>query len=284
PHTQTPAHTARRHPPPAGGGGPGPRPPPRPHLIDVLGHVTDKRLEFTWSYSREVYRRDTVDRLAAELTEELRAIVRHCAEPGAGGRTPSDFPLAPLDQETVDRLVGTGHDIVDVYPLTPTQSGMVVHGMDDPGGGVYTEQVTFVMDGVRDTGPLAAAWQHVVDRTPMLRTAVVLSGVPVPLQAVHRAAALPVSEYDWSDLTPERRTAELERLLAEDKARGLALDGVPLLRVALIRLAPDEVRVVWTFHHVLLDGWSVFHVLSDVVACHSAPRRGPRAPRPGPPP
>ncbi|MFD5697592.1 non-ribosomal peptide synthetase [Streptomyces lasiicapitis] len=252
----------------------------RPHLLDVLGHVTDKRLEFTWSYSREVYRRDTVDRLAAELAEELRAIVRHCAEPGAGGRTPSDFPLAPLDQETVDRLVGTGHDIVDVYPLTPTQSGMVVHGMDDPGGGVYTEQVTFVMDGVRDTGPLAAAWQHVVDRTPMLRTAVVLSGVPVPLQAVHRAAALPVSEYDWSDLAPERRTAELERLLAEDKARGLALDGVPLLRVALIRLAPDEVRVVWTFHHVLLDGWSVFHVLSDVVACHSALAAGdePRLP------
>ncbi|GGR87730.1 hypothetical protein GCM10010252_28150 [Streptomyces aureoverticillatus] len=242
----------------------------RPHLIDVLGHVTDKRLEFTWSYSREVYRRDTVDRLAAEMAEELRTVVRHCAEPDAGGRTPSDFPLAPLDQEDVDRLVGTGRDIVDVYPLTPTQSGMVVHGMDDPGGGVYTEQVTFVMDGVRDTGLLAAAWQHVVDRTPVLRTAVVLSGVPVPLQTVHRAAPLPVTEYDWSALPSERRTAELERLLAEDKARGLALDGVPLLRVALIRLAPDEVRVVWTFHHVLLDGWSVFHVLSDVVACHSA--------------
>ncbi len=252
----------------------------RPHLIDVLGRVTDKRLEFTWAYSREVYRRDTVDRLAAELADELRAIVRHCAGPGAGGRTPSDFPLAPLDQEAVDRLVGTGRDIVDVYPLTPTQSGMVVHGMDEPAGGVYTEQVTFVMDGVRDTGVLAAAWQHVVDRTPVLRTAVVLSGVPVPLQAVHRTAVLPVTEHDWSALTPERRTAELERLLADDKARGITLDTAPLLRVTLIRTAPDEVRVVWTFHHVLLDGWSVFHVLSDVVACHAALAAGdePRLP------
>ncbi|KUF18775.1 non-ribosomal peptide synthetase [Streptomyces silvensis] len=252
----------------------------RPHLIDVLGQVTDKRLEFTWAYSREVYRRDTVEGLAAELARELRAIVRHCAEPGAGGRTPSDFPLAPLDQAAVDRLVGTGRDIVDVYPLTPTQSGMVVHGMDEPGGGVYTEQVTFVMDGVRDTGLLAAAWQHVVDRTPVLRTAVVLSGVPVPLQAVHRTAVLPVTEHDWSDLTPERRTTELEALLAEDKARGIALDAAPMLRTTLIRTAPDEVRVVWTFHHVLLDGWSVFHVLSDVVACHAALAAGdePRLP------
>ncbi|GGV31215.1 non-ribosomal peptide synthetase [Streptomyces spectabilis] len=252
----------------------------RPHLIDVIGRVTDKRLEFTWSYSRDVHRSDTVARLAAEMADELRAIARHCAEPGAGGRTPSDFPLAPLDQDGVDRLVGTGRDVVDLYPLTPTQAGMLVHGMDEPAEGLYVEQITFVMDGVPDARVLAAAWQHVVDRTPVLRTAVVLSGAPVPLQAVRRAVAVPVTEHDWSALAPDARDAELERLLAEDKARGIDLDRVPLLRVALIRLTPDEVRVVWTFHHALLDGWSVFHVLGDVVAAHAAlsRREEPRLP------
>ncbi|MFJ8935178.1 non-ribosomal peptide synthase/polyketide synthase [Streptomyces sp. NPDC102365] len=252
----------------------------RPHLLDVLGHVTDRRLEFTWSYSREVHERDTVARLAAELADELRHIVRHCAEPGAGGRSPSDFPLVSLDQPTVDRLVGTGRDIVDLHPLTPTQTGMVVHGLDEPGRGMYVEQITFVADGVGDPGLLATAWQHVVDRTPVLRTTVVLNGVPAPLQAVHRTAVLPVTEHDWSALTPDARATALERLLAEDKARGLALDRAPLLRLVLIRLGPDQVRIVWTFHHVLLDGWSVFHVLSDVMAAHAALVRGeePRLP------
>ncbi|GGW45917.1 non-ribosomal peptide synthetase [Streptomyces lucensis JCM 4490] len=248
----------------------------RPHLLDVLGQVTGDRLEFTWSYSRRVHRRDTVARLAAELTDELRAIVRHCAEPGAGGRTPSDFPLAPLDQAAVDRLVGTGADVRDVYPLTPTQTGMVMHGLDEAGHGLYVEQITFVADGARDPRTLAAAWQHVVDHTPVLRTSVALHGVPVPLQIVHRTAALPVTEHDWSGLPPERRDAELERLLADERARGLALDRAPLLRLALVRLGPDAVRVVWTFHHVLLDGWSVFHVLSDVMAAHAALSRGER--------
>ncbi|MFE7813011.1 non-ribosomal peptide synthase/polyketide synthase [Streptomyces sp. NPDC057433] len=252
----------------------------RPHLIDVLGRVTDKRLEFTWSYSRNVHRHETVARLAAETAEELREIVRHCAEPGAGGRTPSDFPLAGLDQEAVDRLAGTGCDVADVYPLTPTQTGMVVHGMDEPGEGLYTEQITFVADGVREPRLLAAAWQHVVDRTPVLRTAVALGGVPVPLQTVHRHVTLPVTELDWSALTPAERETGLRRLLDEDRARGIALDRPPLLRVTLIRLGPDEVRVVWTFHHVLLDGWSVFHVLGDVMAAHAAltAGTGPRLP------
>ncbi|MFC5957576.1 non-ribosomal peptide synthase/polyketide synthase [Streptomyces pratens] len=252
----------------------------RPHLIDVLGRVTDKRLEFTWSYSRNAHRHDTVARLAAETAEELREIVRHCAEPGAGGRTPSDFPLAALDQAAVDRLVGTGRDVVDAYPLTPTQTGMVVHGMDEPGEGLYTEQITFVADGVREPRLLAAAWQYVVDRTPVLRTAVALRGMPVPLQSVHRHATLPVTELDWSALKPAEREARLRRLLDEDRARGIALDRPPLLRVTLIRLGPDEVRVVWTFHHVLLDGWSVFHVLGDVLAAHAALAAGTEPPPP----
>ncbi|MEU6589843.1 non-ribosomal peptide synthase/polyketide synthase [Streptomyces sp. NPDC046881] len=248
----------------------------RPHLLDVLGQVTDGRLEFTWSYSGAVHRRETVGRLAAELTEELRAIVRHCAEPGAGGRTPSDFPLAPLDQAAVDRLVGNGADVTDVYPLTPTQTGMVMHGLDEAEHGLYVEQITFVADGADDPGTLAAAWQYVVDRTPVLRTSVALNGVPVPLQVVHRTVTLPVTEHDWSTLPADRHEAELERLLADERARGLALDRAPLLRLALVRLGPDAVRVVWTFHHVLLDGWSVFHVLSDVTAAHAALARGER--------
>ncbi|QMU76780.1 amino acid adenylation domain-containing protein [Streptacidiphilus sp. PB12-B1b] len=246
----------------------------RPHLLDVLGRVSDGQLGFTWSYSGAVHRRETVARLAAETVEELRAIVRHCAEPGAGGRTPSDFPLAPLDQAAVDRLAGTGRDVAQIYPLTPTQTGMVLHGLDEAEHGLYVEQITFVLDGVRDPRVLAAAWQHVVDRTPVLRTAVALRQVPVPLQLVHRQAVLPVAEHDWSALSADRREAELERLLAEQRARPLALDRAPLLRLDLVRLGPDAVRVVWAFHHVLLDGWSVFHVLADVLAAHAALARG----------
>ncbi|MEU6776075.1 non-ribosomal peptide synthase/polyketide synthase [Streptomyces sp. NPDC046759] len=252
----------------------------RPYLLDVVARVSGGELRFTWSYSRAVHWRETVARLAAELTGELRALVRHCAEPGAGGRTPSDFPLAPLDQAALDRLVGTGADVVDVYPLTPTQTGMVVHGLDDAEHGMYVEQITCVMDGARDLRLLADAWWHVVDRTPVLRTSLALSGVPVPLQIVHRDVPLPVTEHDWTGLAPERRAAELERLLADERAGGIALDRAPLLRLALVRLGPDAVRMVWTFHHVLLDGWSVFHVLSDVMAAHAALTRGegPRLP------
>ena len=248
----------------------------RPHQLDVVGRVVAGRMEFTWSYSAGLHQEATVARLAEHFAQALREIVRHCAGPGAGGRTPSDFPLARLDQAAVDRLVGDGSGVEDVYRLTPIQTGMVFHGLSQREQGLYLEQVTFVLDGVRDTAALTAAWQHVVDRTPVLRTALAWHDLPEPVQVVHRTAEVPVTTQDWSGLPDQERTAALEQLLRQDRDRGIDLDRPPLLRVTLARLSPSQVRVLWTFHHVLLDGWSVFQVLDDVFRAHQALADGQR--------
>ncbi|NJC74369.1 hypothetical protein HC031_32345, partial [Planosporangium thailandense] len=99
----------------------------RTHLLDVVGRVEHRCLEFTWSYASGIHNESTVRRLAERMVDALREIIVHCAQPGAGGRTPSDFPLARLDQAEVDRLVGDGRAVEDVYPLTPMQAGMVFH-------------------------------------------------------------------------------------------------------------------------------------------------------------
>ncbi|HSV65772.1 MAG TPA: amino acid adenylation domain-containing protein, partial [Mycobacteriales bacterium] len=238
----------------------------RTHLLDVVGAVERDCLELSLSYSAHLHREGTVRALAESLLAALREIIRHCAQPGAGGRTPSDFPLAGLDQPAVDRIAGDGRSVVDAYPLTPMQAGMVFHGLSQGDQGVYFEQATFVLDGVTDPRVLGTAWQRVVDATPVLRSSVMYEGVTEPVQVVHRNVAVPVEHLDWSALPEDERAAELARLMAADKARGVDLGVAPLLRVVLARLSGTRVRVVWSFHHVLLDGWSVFQVLSDVFA------------------
>ncbi|MGH3943807.1 MAG: amino acid adenylation domain-containing protein, partial [Pseudonocardiaceae bacterium] len=248
----------------------------RAHVLDVVGRIEQNCLEFTWFYSEDLHRRATVSALAAELLSALKEIIAHCAAPGVGGRSPSDFPLARLDQAAVDRLAGDGRGVEDIYPLTPTQAGMVFHGLSQGDQGVYFQQAAFVVEGVADAGQLGAAWQHVVDRTPVLRSSVVWDGVAEPVQVVHRELILPVSYLDWSLLPEAGRREELRTWLAADRAAGLDLTAAPLLRLMVARLSDREVQVVWTFHHVLLDGWSVFQVLSDVFACHAElQRRGP---------
>ncbi|MGW1607757.1 condensation domain-containing protein, partial [Streptomyces eurythermus] len=141
---------------------------PRPYLLDITGVVQHGRLELGWTYPEAVYDEATVRRLAEDTLTALREIVAHCADPASGGRTPSDFPLAGLGQEHLDRLIGTGRHVEDVLPLTPLQSGMLFHGLVDTEH-AYFDRTAVRLSGVADPHAFAAAWQQVADRTPALR-------------------------------------------------------------------------------------------------------------------
>src|SRR5205807_5891195 len=93
----------------------------REHLLDVSSVVAAGELQLSWQYSDQVHDGATARRLADGMLQALREIIEHCAQPGAGGCTPSDFPLAKLTREQVDRIAGDGRSVEDIYPLTPLQ-------------------------------------------------------------------------------------------------------------------------------------------------------------------
>ncbi|MBM7776164.1 amino acid adenylation domain-containing protein/non-ribosomal peptide synthase protein (TIGR01720 family) [Actinokineospora baliensis] len=258
----------------------------RDFVLEVIGLVESDELVLTWEYSTALHHEATVRRLADAMLAALREIAKHCTAAGSGGRTPSDFPLARLTQSQVDRLVGGGDgaafddSVEDVYPLTPLQSGMVFHSLVDPDGGAYVDQVRLVLDGVSDPNALVAAFQAVVDRTPVLRTAVVWEDVSEPVQVVRRSVRLDADIRDWRDLSDRDRDKAMGHLLAEDRARAFTLDTAPLLRVAVLRVTDDRVVLVWSSHHVLLDGWSTAQVFGEVVERYTdlVERRTPSAP------
>ncbi|HEX6355904.1 non-ribosomal peptide synthase/polyketide synthase [Actinophytocola sp.] len=240
----------------------------RAHELDISAMVQNGELELSWLYSDQVHDDATVTRLAEQMRQALLEIVDHCAHPGAGGRTPSDFPLATLDQSTVDRLVGNGKAVEDICPLTPLQAGMVFHSLMDATSGAYFDQARLRLTGVSDPRALGAAWQRVVDRTPVLRGSVVWEGVDEPLLLIHRQVAVPTTYHDWRDVSD--MDSELAWVAAEDRAAAKDLTKAPLMRLTIARLPADEVMLVWTFHHVLLDGWSLGQVFAEVCEQYAA--------------
>ncbi|MFI9050850.1 amino acid adenylation domain-containing protein [Streptomyces sp. NPDC053427] len=244
----------------------------RAYGLDVVGRVADGRLVMEWGWADGVFAEETVDRLASGFMSALEEFLAHCETPEAGGCTPSDFPLSGLDQAGVDRVVGDGRGVEDVLPLMPMQSGMLFHALMESGSPAYFEQLMFAVDGVTDPAEFADSWQHVVDEVQALRIGVAWEGVAEPVQVVHREAALPVEIVDWRGVAEEEQSARWEEWVAADRERGLDLRQVPLARLALARLTDDSIRALFTFHHVLLDGWSLSRVLSLVFDDYTARR------------
>jgi non-ribosomal peptide synthase protein (TIGR01720 family) len=76
----------------------------RRNLLEFNGNVFGGRLHFTCVYSRSIHHRATIEQLVRDFAEELRALITHCVTPDVGEFTPSDFPLAQLDESKLGKL------------------------------------------------------------------------------------------------------------------------------------------------------------------------------------
>jgi len=192
---------------------------------------------------------------------------------------------AVISQQEINQILASlgGAELVeDMYPLASLQRGLLFHTLYDPTA--YVNSLRWCLCGKLDAEAFERAWQHVVERHTIFRTAFVGEGLKIPLQAVLKRAALPFTWYDWRDVPSAEWERRFSTLQGTECARGFELSKPPLMRVSVVRMSEEEYWVLWTSHHVLSDGWSFPIILDEIAAAYGAfsRRESPRLPAPRP--
>ncbi|NWE79928.1 non-ribosomal peptide synthetase, partial [Pseudomonas yamanorum] len=234
---------------------------PLDNWLSIEGQVYDGELELRWTFSREMFATSTVQRLADDYRTALQQLIEHCCDAQAAGLTPSDVALSGLQQERLDTLENPAN-IEDIYPLSPMQQGMLFHSLYEQANGTYINQLCVDIDGL-DVERFRAAWQACVDAHDILRSSFLWQGeLAKPLQVIHRRLALTFTCEDWQgrgDLA-----LALANFVEADRAAGFELERPGLLRLTLIKTGPRRHYLVFTNHHILMDGWSSSQLLGEV--------------------
>jgi amino acid adenylation domain-containing protein/non-ribosomal peptide synthase protein (TIGR01720 family) len=160
--------------------------------------------------------------------------------------------------------------LVDTYALSPMQQGMLFHALYVAQPGVDVEQMVCTFREALDIPTFERAWRRVVAEHAVLRTAFRSEGLDEPVQEVHADVAITFAHHDLQGISAENVDARIKSYLREDRRAGFDMSRPPLMRFALFQVAEAEVRFVWTFHHILLDGRSFSLVMRDVFACYDA--------------
>ncbi len=245
----------------------------RPHLLSIGGMIVDGQLQMNWGYSEAVHRHETIKRVAAHFVEKLRALIEHCQSEGVGGHTPSDFPLARLEQEQLEMIETKYPELEDVYSLTPLQQGLIFHTFFAPQSGLYITQTSLRFQQF-DKEAFQQAWQQVIDRHEILRTAFVSEGVEEPVQVVLSNVVLNWHEEDWRGLSEFEVEERLAEYMESDRTTDFDFSRAPVMRVALMQITEGEYHFVWSSHHVLLDGWSVPLLIKEIATFYEASCKG----------
>ncbi|TQM25342.1 non-ribosomal peptide synthetase [Nocardia bhagyanarayanae] len=248
---------------------------PLPAVVDVNAIMGAAGLEVTWAYATELVGEDDVRAFAEHWTTALAALADHARTTGAGGHTPSDFPLATVTQQQIESWERTYPNLADVWPLSPLQYGLLFHAWyDTDTADGYTVQTRLTLAGRVDAARLRAAAQVLVDRHENLRVAFVETP-DGPRQLVLADAEVRWHESDLTHLAESvERTRELDRILALDANTRFDLTWPPLLRFELIRTADDTYTLLMTNHHLVLDGWSTPLLVRELLTVYIASGAG----------
>ena len=170
------------------------------------------------------------------------------------------------------------------FPLSPMQQGMLFHSLCAETSGAHILQITCELREPIQAGTLEAAWRELMKRHPILRTGYYWEGPGEPWQEARPEAELSLKVNNWRGFTAREQQQHLETFLREERREGFDLSQPPLMRVALIQLDPERHQMVWTLHHVLVDGRSLGLLLQELFEVYEALQRGETPDLPPPPP
>jgi amino acid adenylation domain-containing protein/non-ribosomal peptide synthase protein (TIGR01720 family) len=233
---------------------------PRQHDLDLTAIVLAGRLNVSIMYHAGRHRRARIAALLAAYQTELVVLSDYCR-----GRTPeraaADFACGDLSQTKWDALCKrcgwVPSEVEDVHHATPMQAGLLFHSLYDSRSRAYHLQMVFELEGAWELKALSEAWNDLTLRHAALRTAFIPDSGEQPWQVILRERTSPIAVIDLTGLAASEQAAALGRRRAEELERGFDLARDPLSRLTLLRLAPERACLIWSYHHALLDGWSL---------------------------
>lgn len=157
-----------------------------------------------------------------------------------------------------------------ICALSPTQAGMLLHTLRSPDSTVWRVQYVVTFAGDLDGDALERAWQATVQRHAILRTAFYWQGLEKPLQVAYRTVSVHLHRRDGRG----GGSSTLDEFARADREKMFDLSRPPAMRISLIRMPAGQHALIWTFHHIILDGWSLGLVLRDAMAAYQAIRAG----------
>jgi amino acid adenylation domain-containing protein len=176
-------------------------------------------------------------------------------------------PLSQQDLEQVCRLIAPD-TIEDILPLSPGQQGIFYHCQLDNNPGLYTNVTTLSLEGELEVSAFLQAWKQAGLRHDILRSQFVWESLEQPVMVVRRDLAMQTDFQDWQAFSAQEQEARLADFLAEEERNGFVISQAPLMRITLIRFSHDAWRLIWTRHHLVVDGWTSALVAGEAIALY----------------
>ncbi|WP_212003977.1 non-ribosomal peptide synthetase [Chitinophaga sp. HK235] len=238
-------------------------------LLQVSGITVDGVFTANIKYNAALFDVPVIEALAANYKEQLSALITTLENNHQRILTPSDLTYKGLSIEELHGRNEAG-TLEDVYQLSPLQKGMYYHWLAAPDSATYFEQFFYkahVTNFNRDN--IERAFNKLIQRHAVLRTRFDTSDAGELIQEVHT-----ITEGDIAFLRAADEDQVIEDIRQADIRKGFALDTPYPIRLRVIAFDADTYGFLWSFHHIIMDGWCMSILYKDFCKFLTAEEQG----------
>ncbi len=229
-------------------------------LLDVSGMTVNGEMSINLRYSGNLFNESTVQKLVDSYQVHLEQMIIVDEEQKVI-LTSSDLTYKGLSFTTIQEI-SKDRDIEDIYELSPMQQGLYYHWLVDPKGSAYFMQTSYrIRSENLDLSKVEKAFGKLLNRYTILRTSFDNRYGDVPLQIVHKQAKV---DFKYQVIeSKDSLESDLEMMRNNDIICGFALNDSTQLRLILVGLPDGEYEFIWSYHHIVMDGWCLSILIND---------------------
>ncbi|MED2926253.1 amino acid adenylation domain-containing protein, partial [Bacillus thuringiensis] len=242
--------------------------------IEINGLVINGQLKLEFNYSTKEFKDETIEKLTELYINKLVGIIEHCENKEYPEKTPSDYGDKELSIEDLNKILFSGKEIEKIHSLTPMQNGMLYHSLLDPYSQAYFEQITFSLEGKLDIQKLNTAFNMLIEKYEILRTAFFYEDISMFKQIVLRERKVTIHYEDISKFKGVHKEEYIEYLKRKDRNNRFDLTDDCLIRIFVIKTDGDKYKLLFSFHHIIMDGWCMSLLMNDIIHIYKSLCRG----------
>ncbi|MCP4151938.1 MAG: non-ribosomal peptide synthetase, partial [bacterium] len=256
---------------------------------EINGITTGDCLNLGITYSGHEYHTEEMETLIGYYKEALQEIISHCKTKKEKTLTPSDLNYTgitiPELEALEQRYARDNKQISDIYLLSPMQENMLFHALgtmentaSTDRSTAYFEQMSLDINGTLELKYLRQTFNKLVEKHDVLRTVFLHRATSKPVQVLLKESTdeIPnnIHYEDLAQLGTEETKKRLKQFEKTDRERGFQLEDGPLMRIALFRTGETTARIIWSFYHILMDGWCLGILFKEFIEIYQRLKQG----------
>ena len=228
--------------------------------LDLSGLIAAGQLVIAIKFHKKEFSENSMKKLLGYVKESLEEIIYHCSKKDNKQLTPSDLTYKKLSLEQLKKL-SKQYEIEDIYPLSPMQEGMLFHHLFDSESEAYFEQMSYRLKGKIDLTNLKSSFLHILKMHDILRSNFINDIAERPLQIVRTNTDNSFYSYDIRNV--ENQEDYLLNFKEKEKSQSFDLANDQLMKLSVLQLENSVYEIIWTNHHILMDGWCLSILTKD---------------------